>query len=93
MEWLTVYIKKEAFILIPALYFLGLILEQTQKIPKWTHAWIKLIIAEFCCLVYFGLDIRAFVQGIMVTGAEMIFKDLIHNTIANFYEKRKDQQK
>ncbi len=51
------------------------------------------MVAEFCCLVYFGLDIRAFVQGIMVTVEEMIFKDLIHNTIANFYEKRNDQQK
>lgn len=54
---------------------------------------LKLMVAEFCCLVYFGLDIRAFVQGIMVTVEEMIFKDLIHNTIANFYEKRNDQQK
>lgn len=51
------------------------------------------MVAEFCCLVYFGLDIRAFVQGIMVTVEEMIFKDLIHNTIANFYEKQNDQQK
>lgn len=76
--------------MIPALYFLGLILEQTPKIPKWTHAWIKI---DGRRIFYFGLDIRAFVQGIMVTGEEMIFKDLIHNTIANFYEKRNDQQK
>lgn len=91
MDLFTLYINPNAFILIPALYFIGLILDQTPKIPKWTHAWIKLMIAVVSCLIYFGLDIRSFVQGVLITGAEMVFKDLIHNSLINYKETKKKQ--
>ena len=79
MDIFTVYIKPEALILIPALYFIGIILEQTPFIPKWSHGWIKTLFAVISCLLYFGLDIRAVIQGILASGAEMVFKNLIHD--------------
>ncbi|RKQ30382.1 phage holin family protein [Oceanobacillus halophilus] len=91
MDLLRLYIYPETFILIPALYFIGLILDQTPVIPKWIHAWIKLIFAVSACLLYYGFDIRAVVQGVLVTGTEMVFRDIIHNTIVGIYERKTEQ--
>lgn len=91
MDLITFYIKPEAFILIPVLYFIGLILDQTPFIPKWSHAWIKLAFAILACLLHFGLDITSAVQGILVVGAEMVLRDIIHNTITGIYKNTKDK--
>lgn len=88
MSDFVIYIRTEAFILIPALYFLGLILDQTPVIAKWTHAWIKLLFSITACLLYFGFDVTSVVQGILVTGAEMVFKDIIHNIIDKSVQNR-----
>lgn len=90
MEFLSIYIRPEAFILIPTLYFLGLILEQTPKLPKWTHAWIKLLFAVISCLIYFGFFITSVVQGILVTGAEMVLRDTIQSIFAKYNSKEND---
>ncbi len=91
MDFFTFYIKPEAFILIPVLYCIGLILEQTPFIPKWSFAWIKLIFAVLSCLLYFGMDITSVVQGILVVGAEMVLNDIIQNTITGISKKAKDK--
>ncbi|GFZ75887.1 hypothetical protein GCM10010978_16830 [Compostibacillus humi] len=93
MELLSVYIRAEAFILIPALYFICIILEQTPMLPKWTHAWIKLAFSIVSCLLYFGIDITSVVQGILVTGAEMVSRDIIQNILSrngNKNDRKKD---
>jgi hypothetical protein len=92
MEGLTLYINPKTLILIPVLYTIGLILDQTPFIPKWAHAWIKLMFAVISCLLYFGLDIRSVVQGILVTGVEMVFRDTTQNTIFGIYEKAKQNE-
>jgi hypothetical protein len=48
-----------------------------------------LAFAIISCLLYFGVDIRSVVQGILVTGVEMIFRDTTHNTFFGIYEKTK----
>lgn len=78
---LDMYIRSDAFILVPVLYFIGIFLRQTPYIPLWSHVWIKLLFAVIACLFYYGLEIQSVVQGILVTGAAMIFRGLIHNTI------------
>ncbi|MEH7381867.1 phage holin family protein [Bacillus sp. JJ1533] len=75
------YIRQDAFILIPVLYFIGLILKDTPYIPEWTYRWIQLIFAVIACLLYYGIEIQSVVQGILVTGATMISEDLFKNTI------------
>ncbi|WP_085991319.1 phage holin family protein [Oceanobacillus senegalensis] len=87
MDYLTFYIYPEALILLPTLYFIGLILDQTPILPRWSHAWIKLIFAVVACLIYFGVDIRFVVQGILVTGTEMIFRDAIHDSIIDLVSR------
>ncbi|MEH7224417.1 phage holin family protein [Bacillus sp. JJ1566] len=78
---LKLYIRQDAFILIPVLYFIGLILKETPFIPEWTHRWIQLSFAVISCLLYYGAEIQSVVQGILVTGTTMISEDLIRNTI------------
>ncbi|THE09130.1 hypothetical protein E1I69_23580 [Bacillus timonensis] len=78
---LKLYIRQDAFILIPVLYFIGLILKETPFIPQWTHRWIQLSFAIFACLLYYGFLIQSVVQAILVTGTTMISEDLIKNTL------------
>ncbi len=93
MEFFTLYLRQETFILIPVLYIIGVILGQTPKIPVWTHSWIKVLFSIIACLLYFGLDITSVVQGILVTGAEMILRDLFEHPLVAFQEKRTANRK
>lgn len=92
----TMYIRPSAFILVPALYFIGLFLKQTPFIPKWSHVWIQLAIAIISCLLYYGMEIQSVIQGILVTGVTVISRDLIHNTFDGITEakaKKKNSEK
>jgi hypothetical protein len=93
---LTMYIRQDAFILVPVLFFLGLFLKQTPYIPFWSYAWIQLSFAVIACLLHYGFTIESIVQGILVTGTAVISRDLIENTISgfNFYKNNhKDKNK
>lgn len=82
------YIRTDAFILIPVLYVIGLLLRQTPYLPKWSYAWIQMLFAVISCLLYYGLEIQSVVQGILVTGAAMISTDVLHNTIDGITESK-----
>lgn len=86
------FIRSDALILIPTLYFLGWILAQTPKIPVWTHAWILMSVAVFSCLLYYGWEIQSVVQGILVTGITVLAKDIIDKRISQSGNK-KDEEK
>lgn len=92
MDLLTIYIKPDSFILIPALYFIELFLRQTPQIPKWSHPWIKVTFAILACCLYYGWMIQSVVQGILVTGATMILQDLLHNTFFGIYQNQKENK-
>ena len=82
------YIRTDAFILIPVLYVIGLLLRQTPYLPKWSYAWIQMLFAVISCLLYYGLEIQSVVQGILVTGVAMISTDVLHNTIDGITESK-----
>ena len=91
----TVYIRESAVILVPVLFFIGLFLRQTPYIPTWSHAWIQLSFAVIACLLYYGFMIQSVVQGVLVTGAAVISKELLENAISgvNFLKnKRQDDE-
>lgn len=88
----TMYIRPSAFILVPALYFIGLFLKQTPFIPKWSHVWIQLAIAIISCLTYYGVEIQSVIQGILVTGVTVISRDLIHNTLDGITEAKEKKK-
>lgn len=82
------YIRSDALILVPVLYFIGLFLKQTPYIPLWSHAWIQLFFAVISCLLYYGVEIQSVVQGILVTGVAVISRDLINHTIFGINESK-----
>lgn len=88
---LNQFIVPEALIMVPTLYFIGLFLRQTPKIPFWTHVWIKLTFSVIACMIYFGPSIKSFVQGILVTGAAVLFKDIVHRTDSPPQSKKEEK--
>lgn len=90
---IEMYIRSDAFILIPVLYVIGLLLRQTPYIPPWCYAWIQMLFAVISCLLYYGWEIQSVVQGILVTGAALISVDLLHNTISGLHESRNKNKK
>jgi Phage holin family Hol44, in holin superfamily V len=91
----AMYIRPDAFILVPVLFFLGLFLKQTPYIPTWSHAWIQLSFGVIACILYYGFAIQSVVQGILVTGTAVISRDLIENTISgvSFFRKNNKNDK
>lgn len=92
LDFLETYIQPEILVLIPVLYIIGLLLRQTEQIPIWTHAWIKTIIAIVACFLIIGLHIDAFIQGILISGAAVLMKDLIHKTADQTTTKKEDNE-
>ena len=93
---ITEYIRPDAFILVPVLYIIGIFLRQTPHIPFWTHSWIKLIFAVIACLLHYGYRIESVIQGILVTGAAVISRDLLSITVNGIDQRKQtklDKQK
>lgn len=86
----SIFIRSDALILIPVLYFLGLFLKQTPRLPLWSHAWLQVLFAVISCLLYYGFKIESVVQGILVAGVAVISRDLIHHTIYGINEQKMD---
>ena len=85
---LTIYIRPDAFILVPALYILGLFLRQTPRIPVWSYVWIKLAFAVIACLLYYGFIIQAVVQGILCAGAAVVSREILQNTMTSINQRK-----
>ncbi len=75
---LETLINPESYVLIPVLYIILLLLRQTPRLNQWTHAWIITGVSVICCFLYFGFNIQSFVEGVLVAGASILIKDLIH---------------
>ena len=71
------YIIEQALILIPALYVLGIMLKQTNKIKDWTIPWILLVVGIIGAISLIGLNPNAVIQGILATGAAVFTNQLI----------------
>lgn len=90
--FLDMYIRSDAFILVPVLYIISMLLRQTPFIPLWSHAWIQMLFAVIACLLYYGPEIQSVVQGILVTGAAVISKDLFLTTINGMNEAKNKRE-
>ena len=93
---ITEYIRPDAVILIPVLYIIGMFLRQTPRIPFWSHSWIKVIFAVIACLLHYGYRIESVIQGILVTGAAVLSRDLLSITVNGIDQRKQtrlDKQK
>ena len=78
---LEMYIRSDAFILVPVLYVIGLLLRQTPYIPKWSHVWIKLLFAVIACLSLLWSRNTVCCSRYTCYGSGNDIRGLIHNTI------------
>ena len=69
MDFINEYLLEEALIVIPVLLILGKIIKETPNIKRWTIPYILLIIGVSITFVMLGLNVDAFIQGVLVSGA------------------------
>ncbi|GAA0081391.1 phage holin family protein [Clostridium sp. CTA-6] len=74
------YIKEQAFILIPVLYVLGLMLKSNEKIQDWVIPWILTICSIIGSILLMGLNINAVIQGILCVGVAVYGNQLVKQT-------------
>ncbi len=74
------YIKEQAFILIPVLYVLGLMLKSNKKIQDWVIPWILTICSILGAILLSGLNINAVIQGILCVGVAVYGNQLVKQT-------------
>lgn len=74
------YIKEQAFILIPVLYVLGLMLKSNKKIQDWIIPWILTICSILGAILLMGLNINAVIQGILCVGVAVYGNQLVKQT-------------
>ncbi|APH16501.1 putative phage holin [Clostridium sporogenes] len=74
------YIKEQAFILIPVLYVLGLMLKSNKTIQDWVIPWILTICSILGAVLLMGLNINAVIQGILCVGVAVYGNQLVKQT-------------
>lgn len=70
------YILEEAYILIPALYFLGWCIKRIPKIPNWIIPFTLIVIAIPAAMAIVGWDIQGAIQGVVVAGLTVFTNQL-----------------
>ena len=71
------YISSEALILIPALYVVGMILKNTPKFYNWLIPYVLLALGIVGAVGILGFNVKAVIQGILVTGTTVFTNQLI----------------
>ena len=71
------FVTEQALILVPALYVLGMMLKNTEKIKDWTIPWILLVVGILGSIALIGLNVNAVIQGILTAGAAVFGDQLI----------------
>lgn len=73
------YIVEQAFILMPALYIIGLMLKESHT-KDWLIPWILLALGVTGAILILGANVEAVIQGILVAGATVYTNQLIKQT-------------
>ena len=74
------YIQPEVYILIPALYIIGLFAKKVPKIPDWIIPFVLLAFGLIGAISIIGFTIYGIIQGVFVAGvavfANQIWKQI-----------------
>lgn len=82
------FIVQQALVLMPALYILGMMLKNTEKIEDWLIPWILTVLGVVGAIAIMGFNINAIIQGILVTGVTVYGNQLLKQT---FKKKNEDK--
>lgn len=75
------YIIKDAYILIPVLYVIGVFLKRTPRIPDWLIPWILLVLGMVGAFFLSGMKLGGVLQGVLVAGLTVFANQLYKQTI------------
>lgn len=82
------FVTEQALILVPALYVLGMMLKNTEKIKDWTIPWILLVVGILGSIALIGLNVNAVIQGILTAGAAVFGDQLVKQTTVKSKEEK-----
>lgn len=71
------FITENALILVPAIYVLGMIIKNTEKVSDKYIPGILLLAGIIGSIGLMGLNANAVIQGILVTGAAVYTNQLL----------------
>ncbi|MDQ0340284.1 hypothetical protein J2S00_003089 [Caldalkalibacillus uzonensis] len=74
------YIVQEAYIVIPALWVIGMFLKKTPSFADWAIVWVLLLVGITFTVALLGPGIESVIQGILVTGAAVFGHQLVKQT-------------
>lgn len=80
---LAQYITENSLILIPALYVLGMLIKNTEKINDKYIPIILLVAGILGAIGIMGVSANSVIQGILVTGTTVYTNQLIKQTTNN----------
>lgn len=80
MELLFDYLMEEALILIPVLLIIGKIVKATPFINNWLIPHIILIIGLTLTFYMLGINMDAFIQGVLISGAAVFSNQIFKQT-------------
>lgn len=86
------YIVENAYILIPVLYVLGLLLKKTPFIPDWLIPWILLVLGMLGGFVLADFKVEGLFQGVLVTGVTVFANQLYKQTVCKSRERAISRQ-
>lgn len=74
------FIQPEVLILVVVIYIIGMLLKGLNKVKDCYIPWILLIIAIILCIFLLGVNVNAFIQGVLITAAAVYGNQLIKQT-------------
>ena len=75
------FIIKDAYILVPVLYVIGVFLKRTPKIPDWLIPWILMGLGMIGAFFLSGMQLGGILQGVLVAGVTVFANQLYKQTI------------
>jgi hypothetical protein len=83
------FIVKEAYILIPVLYVIGLLLKKTPKLPDWLIPWILLALGMAGGFFLGDMRFKGLLQGVLVTGVTVFSNQVYKQTTCKSKHEKK----
>ena len=86
------FIVKDAYILIPVLYVIGLLLKRTPKVADWLIPWILLGLGMAGGFFLSDMHFKGLLQGVLITGVTVFSNQLYKQSTCKSKSDKKKKQ-
>ena len=81
METIIKFVPEQLFILVAALYVVGMFLKKTPKVQDWIIPWILLVLGVAFSISIMGINATSILQGIICSFGAIATNQFIKQTI------------